>query len=685
MAPTCPSDDPLRHARELFANRDWHGAESALDGTPTDQDCTDRQSAVLLRAQCAASWSTELPLKLRSNHPAHVLDKIRRAQEARGSAQMQSTSVLAKGAGSGSSPNPLLQSKDDITPGGDDDENFTPTGPVIPLQEQEKPSSWMIDSTATPELQYWDLTMLSAIGYVAIMTPYEVAFLEPAINALFVINRLLDVVFLSDMFLQFFVTAKDENGNHIKNLTQLRKMYLQGWFIIDFISILPFDVLGLMVDGMSEFKVIRAIRVLRLFKLLRLIRTSRIMQRWENHYSINYALVGLINYMLFTLLATHWFACLYHLIAYIQGIGTDTWIDQQEVEVDSNGQVYILSISWAAQTISSIGYGDALATTTTERLTVIFMMMMGSCIFAFALAEISYAVQQMSVKEEHYHMIIDSVNTYTEEIQLPNETAIQCRLYVKHKHETNTLKAVDGTLEQLSKKLREEVAMHTHSGWVHNVDFFKGCPAGFVVTIAGKMKVATYTAKEQIYCSGDVVHNMFVVNKGLVAKSGSIFGAGKLIGVEMTHRMLYRPVMYAENARALSIADLFKLSWEDFRDSMEEYPLVFPQVKKIAVKAVFQKHVLAFTTACRNYASNNMNKSNDHVVQMMESELKRKREERQQELKGGKELKVLKSTVFVRKSVKEKLAEINKTMHSLDKQLTAKEVGGLVITKSFLA
>jgi len=69
---------------------------------------------------------------------------------------------------------------------------------------------------------------------------------------------------------------------------------------------------------------------------------------------------------------------------------------------------------------------------------------------------------------------------------------------------------------------------------------------------------------------------------------------------------------------------------------------------------------------------------------MMESELKRKREQRQQELKGVKELKA-QSTVFVRKSVKEKLAEINKTMHSLDKQMTASEVGGLVITKSFLA
>ena len=76
---------------------------------------------------------------------------------------------------------------------------------------------------------------------------------------------------------------------------------------------------------------------------------------------------------------------------------------------------------------------------------VIFMMMMGSTIFAFALAEISYAVQQMGVKEEHYHSIIDSVNTYTSEITLPTPLATRCREYVKHKHSTNTLQVTPDT------------------------------------------------------------------------------------------------------------------------------------------------------------------------------------------------------------------------------------------------
>lgn len=466
------------------------------------------------------------------------------------------------------------------------------------------------------------------------------AFLEPQVNAIFVVNRVCDLIFIIDMVLQFFITAQDSKGNWVKDHKTLVRNYLRGWFWIDFISILPFDMIGLILGGdgaVSQFKAVRAIRILRLLKLLRMIRSSRIIKRWENHYSINYAMMGLIQYMVFILLCTHWFACAYHLVAYIQGIGTDTWIDQQDTEVDTNWQVYILSISWAAQTISSIGYGDALATTTTERICVICLMFVGSTIFAFALGEISYAVQQCGMKEDRYHSTIDGVNLFTEEIDLPTDLRSRCRLFIKHKHKTNTLHSIQDALSELSQALREEVAMHTHSSWVQSVDFFKGCPSGFVVSVASLMTVRTYTPNEKIYSAGEGVSCMYVVHHGMVAKSGSILSTGKLLGLEMTHMMLYQPVSYSESARALTFADLYALSWMNFRNCLSDYPLVFPQVKTIAAKAIFRKHILAFSAACRNYASDQLGRSKDMYVQKLEEELLRKRKDRFNGLKGSKD------------------------------------------------
>lgn len=229
------------------------------------------------------------------------------------------------------------------------------------------------------------------------------------------------------------------------------------------------------------------------------------------------------------------------------------------------------------------GYGDALATTTTERVMVILLMLVGSTIFAFALAEISYAVQQMEKKEEYYHSVIDAVNVFSEEVRLPIEVRSRCREYVKHKHKTNTLEAVDDTLSHLSKALREEVfgcccrgyrdgggcrlrCTLTRGGSRASTSskaalLVSSCPAlcpccsgaavmsGFVVTVASMMKIRTYTSTETIYSSGEVVTSMYVVNKGMVAKGGQIFSAGKLLGIEMTHMMLYQPVFYIETAK----------------------------------------------------------------------------------------------------------------------------------------
>lgn len=78
---------------------------------------------------------------------------------------------------------------------------------------------------------------------------------------------------------------------------QIAKAYLRGWFIIDFVSSIPFDYLTLFARTGSEdneaslspslIKASRALRIVRLTKLLSLLRLLRIsrmlryLQRWE--------------------------------------------------------------------------------------------------------------------------------------------------------------------------------------------------------------------------------------------------------------------------------------------------------------------------------------------------------------------------------------------------------------------
>jgi hypothetical protein len=45
-------------------------------------------------------------------------------------------------------------------------------------------------------LQRWDIVTMLSLLFTAVVTPVEVAFLATALNGLFVLNRLVDMIFI---------------------------------------------------------------------------------------------------------------------------------------------------------------------------------------------------------------------------------------------------------------------------------------------------------------------------------------------------------------------------------------------------------------------------------------------------------------------------------------------------------
>ena len=98
--------------------------------------------------------------------------------------------------------------------------------------------------------------------------------------------------------------------------------YMKGWFVLDIISILPFDLASLKdpdedpdaessSSDLSVLKLVRIIRLLRLIKLVRLVRGARILKRWESKLAINYSTLTLWQCLIGLLLSAHWFACVW--------------------------------------------------------------------------------------------------------------------------------------------------------------------------------------------------------------------------------------------------------------------------------------------------------------------------------------------------------------------------------------
>ena len=207
--------------------------------------------------------------------------------------------------------------------------------------------SWLregccIANPAGPLVRRWDLVMSACLIFTAIVTPFEVALMEPELDGLFALDRIVDAVFVvvrglcggvpriraaapsparaaQDIFLQAslaYVALHD--GLLVTNRASILRRYARcvrglarrgarngcpvvsggrewrssrggrsSWLVLDVVSVLPFDTVGVVLDSreVASFKSLRLIRLFRLLKLLRILRATRILKRIEANMS----------------------------------------------------------------------------------------------------------------------------------------------------------------------------------------------------------------------------------------------------------------------------------------------------------------------------------------------------------------------------------------------------------------
>ena len=115
----------------------------------------------------------------------------------------------------------------------------------VALDASQLPAWYMIDSRSSKHITKWDFTLVLALVVVALLTPFEVAFLPQAqsVDGLFWVNRILDLVFAVDIVVVCFrivaVTSHVEGMRWIVKPKELFiRYYKSGWFFIDLFTLI---------------------------------------------------------------------------------------------------------------------------------------------------------------------------------------------------------------------------------------------------------------------------------------------------------------------------------------------------------------------------------------------------------------------------------------------------------------
>ena len=148
---------------------------------------------------------------------------------------------------------------------------------------------------------FWDLYAMIILLYAVCCAPLRLAFdiEDYCPSGIWIIETLIDLSFVLDFFLNFFTAVYVIEASGCAKLSShlvvIARDYLKSWFMVDFVSSVPIDVLSsLYVNGCvgraaqstlglgSIGDTARLVRILRLVKLLKILRILRLQSRFAD-------------------------------------------------------------------------------------------------------------------------------------------------------------------------------------------------------------------------------------------------------------------------------------------------------------------------------------------------------------------------------------------------------------------
>lgn len=153
-------------------------------------------------------------------------------------------------------------------------------------------------------------------------------------------------------------------------------------------------------------RIIRFFRFIRVLRLIRIFKLKSIFGKLENFISLSPTLnsiTGFLRLSAIILFIAHWIACFWHLIGDSEfGEEEETWISRIDLQDADWTSKYLASIYWAVTTMITVGYGDIVPITDSERIYTLFTMLIASVVFAYSMNSINALLASIDAERQEF-------------------------------------------------------------------------------------------------------------------------------------------------------------------------------------------------------------------------------------------------------------------------------------------
>ncbi|ERM99785.1 hypothetical protein AMTRI_Chr11g102180 [Amborella trichopoda] len=352
--------------------------------------------------------------------------------------------------------------------------------------------------------------------YSSFFTPLEFGFYRGLPEHLQTLDMSVQIVFLADVILQFFVAYKDP---HTYNMVSSRKSialrYTKTSFALDLLGCFPWDTI---------YKVTRRSEIVRGLIWIRLYRTRKIIeffQNMEKDIRINYLFTRIVKLITVELYCTHTAACIFYYLATTLPPAREgyTWIGSLQLgdykyinfrEIDLWTR-YITSLYFAIVTMATVGYGEIHAVNTREMIFIMIYVSFDMILGAYLIGNMTALIVKGSNTERFRDKMTDVIK-YMNRNKLGKDLRSQIKNHLQLKYENSFSK--DTVLEDIPIAIRAKISQDLYSETVKHVPLFKGCTDEFVNQIVTKLHEELILPGEVVLEQGNAVDQIYIVSYG---------------------------------------------------------------------------------------------------------------------------------------------------------------------------
>uniref|UniRef100_A0A182YBZ7 Uncharacterized protein n=1 Tax=Anopheles stephensi TaxID=30069 RepID=A0A182YBZ7_ANOST len=449
----------------------------------------------------------------------------------------------------------------------------------------------------------WDWMILVATFYVAIAVPYNAAFVKTD-RLTMVSDVVVEALFIVDILVNFRTTYVSRKGEVVSDSKSIALNYLRSWFIVDLLAALPFDHLyaSNVISGEESH-----IHLVKLTRLLRLARLLQKMDRYSQYTAMILTLLMLCFSLVAHWLACVWFVIAekerlindadwdivhpqpisrsripkpkyscptaryifaFILLSPLLAAPDHTlpptphhdddddddgrpagWIhtlaERLKIPVSNvtHGEAYITALYFTFTSLTSVGFGNVSATTLSEKIFSIIMMLIGALMHAVVFGNVTAIIQRMYSRRSLYQSKWRDLKDFIALHQMPKELKQRMQDYFQTMWSLNHGIDVYEILKEFPEELRGDISMHLHRE-ILQLPIFESASQGCLKLLSLHIKANFCAPGEYLIHKGDALSYIYYICNGSMEVMQNnmvvaILGKGDLVGCDISIHLLH--------------------------------------------------------------------------------------------------------------------------------------------------